>query len=317
MMTPSWMEFRNLRKISTIFSRSLATPVREEEIQAYVDGALAQDRLAAVEAYLALHPSEATRAEDYRWQKLLLHSAFDPVAVEGLSAPLEEFRSRFEALGRRHSVFRSAARMTAVAACVVLALSVGWLSGSVFHPIGDDTARSADFTKFSAEAHSLLTRIAAPTATDKPGNVLVDWPAQGTPAVSRPAPDLKAFGLDLSGGRILLLDDRPVVQLVYADRQQRELSLFLGVRPSGDDSNGFTFVQQGDLSMFYWRQQRLEFSLVGKMARDDLMGLAKSVQGQIGGTLAGRVDATATRRLPLSDSGIRPASSVGVGSIEQ
>jgi len=60
-----------------------SSTVREDELQAYVDGQLDSRRRAAVEAYLAAAPHEAARLAAYRSQNIGLHALFDPLDRPG------------------------------------------------------------------------------------------------------------------------------------------------------------------------------------------------------------------------------------------
>jgi len=53
--------------------------VREDDLQAYVDGQLDARRRATIEAHLAAHPGEAVRVTAYRNQNIGLHALFDPL----------------------------------------------------------------------------------------------------------------------------------------------------------------------------------------------------------------------------------------------
>jgi anti-sigma factor RsiW len=292
-----------LRKITSIFARSLATPVREEEIHAYVDGALGPERQAAIDAYLALHPMEADRVDAYRSQKLLMHRAFDPVAEEDLSADLEELRCRFDDLARPHSLFRRAAKWTAMAACLVLCLSAGWLGTMVLMPSLDGRSVS-DFTRISTEAHGSFMGV-TPAAAER-GPVLADWFSAKGLAPSQPGLDLRAQGFEVVGGRVFMVADMPVVQLALMGRQRQEVSLLLGLRAGGEDAaSSFGFVQQGELSLFHWSDHQIEFSLVGNIGREELLSLAKVVQSQMrGGTAKPAVQPAGGRAsLPLPETG--------------
>lgn len=266
-------------------------PVREEDLQAYVDGLLDVDRRAAIEAYLARRPQEADRVVAYRAQNLFLHQAFDAVADEPLSAPLDELKRRLtHAASRRHAAWRGA-RWVAAAACVAIVASASWLGYERLFSSMTKEGPPVAFTRLAIDAHGLLTGDASPPLAERGaegGNALVGWLSQRAIQAAKPAPDLKRFSLELGGGRVFLLGERPVVQLVYRDKQQQKLSLYLGASPDGDHQNAFTFVQQGELSTFYWRQGKLEFSLVGRMNRDELLAIAKAVHDQLNITTSGQ-----------------------------
>ncbi len=58
------------------------SPVTEDELHAYVDGALPADRLAAVEAWLASHPEDAARVATWRSQVEAIHAHYSGLAKE-------------------------------------------------------------------------------------------------------------------------------------------------------------------------------------------------------------------------------------------
>jgi anti-sigma factor RsiW len=275
-------------------------PVREEDLQAYVDGLLDIDRRAAIEAYLARRPQEAERAAAYRAQNLLLHQAFDAVVDEPLSAPLDELKARLAHVTCRRRAVWQKARWAAAAACVAIVTAASWMGYErFFAPTTTKDEPPLAFTRLAIDAHGLLTGDASPPLAERgaeSGNALVGWLSQRATQTAKPAPDLKQFSLELSGGRVFLLGERPVVQLVYRDKQQQKLSLYLGANPDGDDQNAFTFVQQGELSTFYWRQRNLEFSLVGRMNRDELLAIAKAVHDQLNMATSGQEGAPAPRK---------------------
>jgi anti-sigma factor RsiW len=277
--------------------RSVAEfPVREEDLQAYVDGLLDVHRRAAVEAYLARHPQDTNRVTAYRAQNLLLHEAFDSVTDEPLSAPLDELKTKLSHIASNWRIVWQRARWAAAAACVAIVSVASWVGYERFFAPTTKEEPPLAFTRLAIDAHGLFTGDASPPLVERgaeSGNALVGWLSQRTIQTARPAPDLKQFNLELSGGRVFLLGERPVVQLVYRDRQQQKLSLYLGASPDSDDQNAFTFVQQGELSTFYWRQRKLEFSLVGRMNRDELLAIAKAVHDQLNIATSGEEGAPA------------------------
>jgi anti-sigma factor RsiW len=75
----------------------LAEPWREiteEDLHAYVDGALDGARRLDVALYLAISPIEAARVESFRAQKEGIHALFDEVIVEPLPKRLRRLMVR-------------------------------------------------------------------------------------------------------------------------------------------------------------------------------------------------------------------------------
>ena len=58
------------------------TPATEQELQAYVDGALDAETRARVEEWLAENPDDAAKVAAYMAQNDALHQAFDPILDE-------------------------------------------------------------------------------------------------------------------------------------------------------------------------------------------------------------------------------------------
>ena len=84
------------------------SPVMDAELHAFVDGELAVDRRAAVEAWLATHPDDAARVAAWRAQADLIRARYAGVPQEALPRQLQIDRlnrrarhwSRYES--RRH-----------------------------------------------------------------------------------------------------------------------------------------------------------------------------------------------------------------------
>lgn len=68
--------------------------ITEEDLHAYVDGALDGDRRLDVALYLATAPFEAARVESFRAQKEAIHALFDQVIVEPLPKRLKRMMMR-------------------------------------------------------------------------------------------------------------------------------------------------------------------------------------------------------------------------------
>ena len=68
---------------------STELPITEADLQAFIDGRLADGRRVEVEAWLASRPDEALRVAQLRGQREALHDLYDPV----LDEPVPEVQS--------------------------------------------------------------------------------------------------------------------------------------------------------------------------------------------------------------------------------
>jgi anti-sigma factor RsiW len=283
--------------------------VREEDLQAYVDGLLEINLRATVEAYLALHPEEAERVTAYRAQNVALHQAYDIMTRRPLPASMELMLEKLSSPDRG-GPFRRLLRRGAMAAALVLAVASGWVAHEEWPGLVQQVAHQEDpfsaFTRRAVEAHAMLTGDQSPPLVEKgaaAGNALVGWLSQRSSSSIRSAPNLKSFDLLLAGGRIFFIRDQLVLQLIYRGKQG-QVSLYVGASPRDNSRTTFTFAQQGDLSTFYWRQGKFEFSLVSGMPREQLLDVAKVVQNQLGEPVSDP---------DVSRSDVRPLLSGGSG----
>jgi anti-sigma factor RsiW len=253
-------------------------PISEMDLHGYIDGELPALRRAEVEAYLADHPDEAARLAEYHALTLSLHRLYDgdraaSPRIDMLTADLDR------TLRRRRTVHRLV-RMAAVAA--VLAIVAG-VASSVHDRFRQAEDRFLAFTQQATDAHLLFAGAKPPAVDVKPdGNsTVVSWLSQRLTGVPVRAPDLHKLGYTLTVERILPSPNGPAAQLMYEGKKAAEpVTLFIG-KSKGKQQTAFTYVQNDDLSIFYWQEGPFAYSLAGKLGRADLLSLAEAVNAQL------------------------------------
>src|SRR5947209_1675523 len=164
-------------------------PVTQDELHAYVDGELAPDRRAAVEAWLAAHPEDAERVAQWQAQAAAIRARYG-----GLAAADVPRRFDLDKLGRRPRSWR------AIAAAMVMFIAggvIGWLAhGASAAAI----SRFDTFTGQALEAHKVyVVEVRHPvevSGVERPH--LVQWLSKRLDYELR-VPDLQASGLPLVG----------------------------------------------------------------------------------------------------------------------
>jgi anti-sigma factor RsiW len=124
------------------------------------------------------------------------------------------------------------------------------------------------------------------------GNALVDVPASADPrealqkiSQSLPQqvrlPDLKPWGLNFRGARLIVVDGRPAAQLVYTTDNKAigPLALIIGSSKQPDISP--TFERRQDVNLVYWRHQGRAYALVGQANIGYLWGIGNDVAWQL------------------------------------
>ena len=241
--------------------------ITENELNAWVDGELAEGRLAAVEGYIAAHPEDAARIEAYRRNDQALAARFDAVLEEPVPARLTE-RPR----PRRSGLLAYAAAV----GWLVLGGFAGWhLHGmKAADPRGD----APGWAKRAAVAHVVYSpevRHPVEVAADQEAH-LVTWLSKRLGATLK-IPRLDALGYSLVGGRLLPGDQGPVAQFMYQDGRGMRLTLYVRTNRDKKRETAFRFAQDGNVRQFYWIDRGLGYALSGEIGKEDLLRVATAV----------------------------------------
>ena len=123
-------------------------------------------------------------------------------------------------------------------------------------------------------------------------NMLVDVPAggdsrealqkisQSLPQQTR-LPDLKPWGLNLRGTRLVVIEGRPAAQLVYTTDNKAIGPLTLLIGSSKQHDIAPTLDKRQDLNLLYWRHQGRAYVLTGQTDIGYLWGIANDVAWQL------------------------------------
>ncbi|MGQ9370479.1 anti-sigma factor family protein [Azospirillum sp. A39] len=261
----------------------------DEELHAYVDGCLDGDRRLAVERWLAEDAEAARRVEDYRAQAALLHEIFDPVLREAPTDAAHELTLQLKGrLAGNDNVppwhARPLVRVAAAVMLVVAGASGGYLGRSAVAPapvtVAQPVAKRATLQTFAeeaAQAHRFYTadeRFQVEMGAEDQG-ALNSWLSH---RVGRSVfgPDLSKVGYRLIGGRSLPTDTGAGAQYMYINDQSKRITLFVGQPPAGQEAS-FSFAQNGDVATFYWVEGGLAYALIGRLSKDELLGITKAV----------------------------------------
>lgn len=260
-----------------------ATPIDEADLHAYVDDALEEDRLRAVEQWLAAHPADAARVAAWRRQARLLAAAYGPIAEEPVPDMLCP-HAMSRRLAHRHRARLGWPGM-AVAAMLLLALGAGggWFAHGLLGGGGFGAGQPVWHEALSA--HRVFTaenRHAVEVGSDQREH-LVRWLSNRLGFAVK-VPDLAPHGFQMIGGRLLADDGEPAAQFMYEDAQGQRLTLYIS-RASGGADAGFATTERQGMSAFYWYDGRVSYALVGTVSREALNAIAVDVYRQLEGVL--------------------------------
>jgi len=266
----------------------VARPVDDRDLHAYVDGCLDSQRRIEVEAWLAEDPASAERVNAYRSQIDQLHDLFDGVLREPATPAMDEMHDRLSGQmagndnrrrGWLHSPF---ARMAAAVVLLLAGGTGGWvLREQEPATVEQEQPTLQNFAQEAVQAHTFYAsdnRFAVEMGGEDRG-ALDSWLSE---RLGRRifGPDLSASGFRLIGGRSLPTTTGAGAQYMYENESKRRLTLFVGTPKAGQEA-AFSYVQKGDVSMFYWVEGSIAYALIGRLERDQLMNITQTVYREL------------------------------------
>lgn len=252
----------------------VSAPVSDNELQAYVDGSLAQDRKAEIDIRLEQDPRLASRVAVWARQNETVRELYEHTALEDVPVRLSVYRIDRQIRNQRNHFWRMA---TAAVVLVTVSGTGGWFGRAV---LSDASTSSFSLVSEAVAAHNLYAREIV-----HPVEVSADHEQHLTAWLSKrldralAIPDLKSEGLSLLGGRLLPANGGPAAQLMYEDAAGKRVTLF--VTPSADKQEGaLQYASEGNLNSFTWTDDAVTCTIVGGLPRDQLQKIAAAAYAQ-------------------------------------
>jgi len=269
-----------------------------DRINALVDGQLPAAAQADLEAQLGKDAAAQDTLQAWKAQRDALRALHRPLLDQAIPDALLAAARRGQAGRQQADQWR---RWGGMAAAVMLAFGVGWLSrGQLGGPAPQQlaSARAAQsFVHQASLAHAVFSpEVRHPVeVTAAQQDHLVQWLSK---RVGRPlkVPVLAAQGYELVGGRLLSGDGGARAQFMFQNAAGLRLTLYLGAveaalpassaktpQPPSQAAQETAFRYSGDgpVPSFYWVDQGFGYALSGAVSRDELMQLAQLVYQQL------------------------------------
>jgi len=268
-----------------------------DRINALVDGRLPPAQQVELEAQLANDTAAQDTLQAWKAQREALRAMHRPLLEEAIPDALLAAARRGEAGRRQVGQWQ---RWGGMAAAVMLAFGVGWLSHGKLGgaPASQQlasarTGAAQSFVHQASLAHAVFSpEVRHPVeVTAAQQDHLVQWLSK---RVGRPlkVPVLATEGYELVGGRLLSGDGGARAQFMFQNATGLRLTLYLGAidaalpgsakaAPQAAQETAFRYSGDGPVPSFYWVDQGFGYALSGAVSRDELMKLAQLVYQQL------------------------------------
>jgi anti-sigma factor RsiW len=247
-------------------------PVTEDELHAYVDGELPEDRLEAVSAWLATYPEAAAQVAAWRAQAESIRARYGAVVNEPLPARLNVDR-----VLRRDRSWSGMAAAAALAAFLIGG-GIGWFAH------GATAATPSPFERLAGEAlqaHKLYIReVRHPVevnAKDHPH--MPTWLSRRV-GYDLPIPELQALGLKLVGGRLLPgPDGNPAAFYMYEGASGERFTIYCS-RTNAPDT-AFRYKDSDRNAAFFWVDDKRGYVVSGPADRERMQKVTQAIYEQV------------------------------------
>jgi len=277
------------------------TTLSDQELHAYVDGTLSEERRAEVDLLLEQDEALAARVGDYFSLNTMLRERYDRVLDEPLPQRLRAVVTTASTSkpGRAWGAAANWPQFASMAAMLVFGIGVG-LSYNALHGSGSNdssgfnTAQSTNVT--AARYNEPITNFAQQAAiahvvyapdTQHPVEIgqdheqdLVKWLSSRIGMDVHP-PSLAASGYQLIGGRLLPGNEGPIAQFMYNDAHGERVTLCISRRHTQTKTTAFRLYQDGPVNVFYWVDGDIGYAVSGGIDHQQLLGLAHDIYAQL------------------------------------
>jgi anti-sigma factor RsiW len=254
------------------------SPVREDELHAYVDGELPADRREAVSAWLSQNPEQAAMVAAWRAQAESIRARYGAVADE----PVPE-RFNLDQLmrsgGGGFGNGRSWAAMAAAAAVIAFMVggAAGWMArgASAAAPSG-----TGSITADAIEAHKLYV-VEVRHPVEVPGSErahMTQWLSKRLGYEQR-VPDLQNIGLKLVGGRLLPGPTGAAAFYMYEGSSGERFTIYCA--KAGVPESALRYQASERFAAFYWVDDKVAYVVSGPAERDKLERVSKAIYEQV------------------------------------
>lgn len=252
--------------------------VDENELMAFVDGMIEDDRRSEVLAFLASDPDEADRIEGHlrvNGDLRLLGRYIEMPENEDLYTQIEEHVGR-QMVRRRRLRYGIAAGLAMVVA--------GGAVGSALITRDGGADMRADAPPHDTPVRERMPFSGTVVSTHQfaffdEGEAPISWLRQQLAGHEIIQPDVASLGMRLVASGIIKSSETPAIRFVYEDAYGHHMYLYAGILNEGVEQ-AFALVPEGHLSL-HWRRGPLAFALIAPVESPHLNEVVRVVSAAV------------------------------------
>jgi anti-sigma factor RsiW len=254
-------------------------PPTEEDLHAYLDGELADDRRRMVQAWLRQHPDDATRLEAYRADGVAIARIFGRAGDLPVPAIPSAPSPAMTGAARRDGV---TARWWARAAAVALIVA-GALTAAFIGLRQDDRGEETAWARFAAEAAaahlSLADQHERPAVSASLRDISDYLSAQLKKRLNLRDPSASAYRL--VGSRFVTSADKRVPQLAFMSSDGELVTMYLEAWPGKKDAPFREMTRRAELVTLVWVDDEIGCAVSGTLPPAELEQVARQIYGAL------------------------------------
>jgi anti-sigma factor RsiW len=235
------------------------------DLNSYVDGALDDEAMAAVEKYLQTQPQAVAKVREYLQQKSHIRSFSRAPAATAPSAAIDELEKRLARRLKRRSLL-GWRRVVAVGFLLV----AGWAGHSLYVTVVEGPA----YTDEVIQAHLIASSSALETVPMSPDAVARMFALIGEQVR---VPDLKALGLEPVAAKLVASDEGPVLQVAYRNAAGAFVSFFVLHDDRSDEMPQHMLHRHG-ITLVYWQHDHSRYAVAAPLSDERVKQIANLVE---------------------------------------
>jgi len=241
--------------------------VSNDEILAYIDGALPADRCHVVEVYLTKNPDARDFVAAAERQNKMLRTALLPIMDAPVPAGLPD-AAMIQRLPRWVELMK-------IAAVLLAGFVAGFYSDTLVQP----KDRPSDLIAKVELAHQIYAQDNAYPVEYWADNqtVLQAWFSARMDAEIK-VPSFAEIGFDLVGGRLMMGTKKPAALLVFEADDKRRIALYIRLDMPLTAEQKVNTQVNGKLRMTAWQEQQNGYAISGPLTAHEMLKAAALVK---------------------------------------